>query len=102
MLCNDNLEKLDQLFHIDSPFLPGIKSQYESMRKQLEMSIDIESIELVAKQDDLLVVRDNILFEGVREGNSKKSRTGNLHVLTRKEEGEWKIHSTIGLSMSGA
>ena len=101
-VCNGDLNGLDDFFHSDSPFLAGIKSQYEMIRKQLEMSIKIESIELVAKQEDLLVVRDKILFEGNREGQITKNRSGNLFVLTRKDEGEWRVQSTSPLSVEAA
>lgn len=102
IVCNGDLDGLDQLYHSDSPFLVGVKSQYESVRKQLEMNIEIESIELVAKQEDLLVVRDNILFEGSKDGATQKNRSGNVHVLTKKHQGEWRVHSTTCISVSGA
>jgi len=101
-VCNGDLNTLDQFFHIDSPIFAGIKGQYEAIRQQLKMSITIESIELVAKQDDLLVVRDNILFEGDHEGQVTKNRSGNLHVLTRKDQGEWRMQSTAPLSVEAA
>jgi len=102
VLCNGDLSNLDQFFHSDSPFLQGVKSQYEAIRKQLEMTIKLESIELVAKQDDLLVIRDKILFEGNKDGAIKKSRTGNLHVMTKKNDDEWKVQSTSPLTVESA
>ena len=102
VISNEDLNDLDQLFHADSPFLPSIKRQYESVRTQLEVNIDLESIELVSKQDDMLVVRDCMLFAGTKGETVNKQRSENVHVLTKKAEGEWKIHSTICLSLSGA
>jgi hypothetical protein len=100
--CNGDLELLDELFHSDSPFLVGVKMQYESVRKQLEINIEIESIELISKLDDILVVRDNIMFEGNKDGKTKKNRSENLHVLTKRQDGEWKLQVTTCLANSGA
>ncbi|WDD99175.1 hypothetical protein [Thalassomonas actiniarum] len=98
IISNGNLEELDQFFHEDSPFLNGVKQQYEAMRKQLDINIQIQAIELVAKQDDLLVIRDRVLFEGEQEGNSMKNQSGNLHVMT-KTSNDWKLQSTTCLSV---
>jgi len=97
-----DLDGLDDFFHHDSPVLAGIKAQFEAIRNQLDMSIQIESVELVAKQEDLLVVRDQILFQGNNKGQVTRNRTGNLFILTRKDKGEWRVHTTSPLSLEAA
>lgn len=100
IICHGDLAQLDTLFHADSPFLTGIKSQYEMLRQQLQMHVDIELLELVAKQDDLIVIRDKILFEGCNGDNCHRNRSGNLHVLTKREDGEWKFLSTLCIGVA--
>ena len=99
IISNGNLEELDEFFHHDSPFLNGVKQQYEAVRKQLDITIQIQALELVAKQDDLLVIRDQVFFEGEQEeGETLKKKTGNLHVMTKAED-NWKLQSTTCLSV---
>jgi len=101
VVCNDDLDKLDELFHHDSPFLLNVKAQYESIRQQLEMTIEIISIELVAKQNDLLIIRDKINFRGQQGDNVMANQSQNLHVMTKKSNSEWKVHSTACLEVNG-
>lgn len=72
------------------------------LRQQRQMHVDIEILEVVAKQDDLIVIRDKILLEGCSEGNCHLNRSGNLHVLTKREDGEWKIFSTLCIGVATA
>jgi len=98
IISNGNLEELNEFFHQGSPFLNGVKQQYEAVRKQLDINIQIQAIELVAKQDDLLVIRDQVLFEGEQEGNTTRNKSGNLHVMTKAAD-DWKLQSTTCLSV---
>ncbi len=101
IISKGNLEDLNDYFHSSSPFLQGIKQQYTAIRKQLEMNINIESIELVSKLDDLLVIRDRILFEGQQGEEVKKNYSGNLHIMVKENE-SWKLQSTTCLSVEQA
>jgi hypothetical protein len=98
MISTGNLDDLSDFFHPNSPFLAGTKQQYQAIRKQLAMNITLQSIELVSKLDDLLVVRDRILFEGQQGEDIKKSISGNVHVMV-KEADYWKLQSTTCLSV---
>lgn len=102
VVCNGDLDTLDDLYHTDSPFLASVKGQYQAIRQQLEMTIDIISIELVAKQSDLLVIRDKIAFEGKQGEKIMANQSENLHVMTRKQDREWRVHSTACLDVKGA
>ncbi|MBU2977518.1 hypothetical protein [Alteromonas sp. C1M14] len=95
IVCQGDLAQLDGLFHTDSPFLIAIKNQYELLRKQVTMRVDIELLELLAKQDDLIVVRDKIMVEGANGNNVHRNHSGNLHVLTKRADGEWKFLSSL-------
>jgi hypothetical protein len=101
IISKGDLEQLNDYFHSTSPFLQGIKQQYTAVRKQLNMNINIESIELVSKLDDLLVIRDRILFEGNKGEEVKKNYSGNLHVMIKENE-SWKLQSTTCLSVEPA
>tara|TARA_Y100000296_G_scaffold32954_2_gene38150 strand:+ start:2919 stop:3263 length:345 start_codon:yes stop_codon:yes gene_type:complete len=102
VVCNGDLNTLDELYHNDSPFLLSVKAQYESIRQQLEMSIEVLSIELVAKQTDLLVIRDKINFQGKQGAQVMSNQSENLHVMTRKPDQDWKVHSTACLRVKEA
>lgn len=97
LISSGELESLDHLFQKNSPYLNGIKQQYGDLHRQHEISASIEHIELVAKQDDLLVVRDTIKFEVKNKESSKKSCLSNLHLLTKSDGEQWRIHSTLNL-----
>ena len=98
IISTGDLDALNDYFHANSPFLAVIKKKYEAIRKQVDIKITLESIELVSKLDDLLVIRDNILFEGKKGDDINRKVSGNLHVMFK--EGEiWKIHSTARLSV---
>jgi hypothetical protein len=99
LISSGELESLDHLFQKNSPYLDGIKRQYESLHRQHDITASIEHIELVAKQDDLLVVRDAIKFEVSDKETTKKSHLSNLHHLTKSDNDQWKIHSTLTLSV---
>jgi hypothetical protein len=99
IVSKGNLDELDSFFHSSSPFLVGVKQQYEAIRKQIEMTINLESIELVSKLDDLLVIRDKILFEGGTDNDIKRSISENLHIMV-KENDTWKVQSTTNLSVN--
>ncbi|WP_057830326.1 hypothetical protein [Colwellia sp. TT2012] len=101
IISTGNLDELNDYFHTNSPFLGGIKQQYEAIRKQLDFNITLESIELVSKLDDLLVIRDRILFEGQKGDEVKRNFSGNLHVMI-KENDSWKLQSTTCLSVEQA
>ena len=98
IITKGNLEDLNDYFHTSSPFLQGTKQQYAAIRKQLEMNINIESIELVSKLDDLLVIRDRILFESHKGEEVNRNFSGNLHIMV-KENDSWKLQSTTNLSV---
>jgi hypothetical protein len=96
IISTGNLDELTDYFHISSPLLGAIQQQYEAIRKQLDMKITLESIELVSKQDDLLVIRDSILFEGHKGDEVKRNVSGNLHIMMKDGE-QWKLHTTTRL-----
>lgn len=101
LICKGNLEELNKYFHSASPFLAATKQQYEAARQQVEMNITIESIELVSKLEDLLVIRDRILFEGTSGETVKRNYSGNLHVMIKEQE-NWKLQTTTCLSIEAA
>lgn len=99
IVSKGSLDELDGFFHSNSPFLIGVKQQYEAIRKQIEMTIKLESIDLISKLDDLLVIRDKILFEGVVDDDIQRNISENLHIMI-KENGSWKVQSTTTLSVN--
>jgi len=92
-ISKGNIEELDQYYHSAAPLMNAAKSQWESMRKQLDFTMTLTHVELLAKQDDLLVVRDEMKFEGEVNGESVAKHSTNVHSLT-KENDEWKLFST--------
>lgn len=97
IVCHGDLDQLDALYHKDSPFLHSIKTQYTSIRQKLEMNIEIRSIELVAKQKDLLIIRDKLHVEGRQGERVTSNLSDNLHVMTKSAASEWKVHSSACL-----
>jgi hypothetical protein len=77
----------------------GVKQQYEAIRKQIEMTINVESIDLISKLDDLLVIRDKILFEGGSGEKIQRNISENLHIMIKENE-SWKVQSTTCLSVN--
>lgn len=97
IVCHGDLDQLDTLYHKNSPFLRSVKAQYTAIRQQLEMHIEIRSVELVAKQKDMLIIRDKLHVEG-RQGEKVTSNlSDNLHVMTKCTASEWKVHSSACL-----
>ena len=97
IVCHGDLDQLDTLYHKNSPFLRSVKAQYTAIRQQLEMHIEIRSVELVAKQKDMLIIRDKLHVEGKQGEKVTSNLSDNLHVMTKCAESEWKMHSSACL-----
>lgn len=96
LICDGNLDELEQYFCVDSPLFGATKQQFEALRKQYEFKFTLKDISLIAKQDDLIVVRDRLSFQADIDGNYIDKESTNLHSLV-KEAGEWKIHCSTPL-----
>ncbi|AZZ99955.1 nuclear transport factor 2 family protein [Pseudoalteromonas sp. R3] len=93
IICSGNLDDLEPFYHTGAGVMAGAKSQFESMRKQLSFKMTLRNVELLAKRDDLLIVRDVMTIEGEKEGQALDKRSENIHSLA-KEGGQWRIFST--------
>ncbi|TMP34381.1 nuclear transport factor 2 family protein [Pseudoalteromonas rubra] len=93
IICSGNLDDLDAFYHAGSAVMAGAKSQFETMRKQLDFQMTLTHVELLAKRDDLLIVRDEMTIQGEKDGQNLEKRSENIHSLA-KEAGQWRIFST--------
>ncbi|MCF6441946.1 hypothetical protein L1077_21185 [Pseudoalteromonas luteoviolacea] len=93
IISSGNLDELAQYYHTASPMMDAAKSQWEMMRTQCEFEITLTHIELIAKQENLLVVYDQMQFAGEVNGQQVNRHSSNVHSLA-KEAGVWKIFST--------
>lgn len=97
LISSGELESLDFFFQDGSPYFNSIKRHYESLHRQYNIITNIEHVELIAKQDDLLIVRDKINFELSNTESSKKTYQSNLHLLIKSDDNHWKIYSSLNL-----
>ena len=94
VICTGNLEDLALYYSEGSDQYLASKQQYETLRQQLDFDLSLKGIELLARQDDLLIIRDQLCFSARVDGKEVVKPSTNLHSLVR-ESGEWKIfHST--------
>ncbi|WP_046004725.1 nuclear transport factor 2 family protein [Pseudoalteromonas rubra] len=93
IICSGNLDDLEAFYHNGSAVMIGAKAQFENMRKQFDFEMTLTKVELLSKQDDLLVVRDEMMIRGEKEGQNQEKSMQNIHSLA-KEEGQWRIFST--------
>lgn len=91
IITTKNLNELETVFDSDSPFFSATKHQYEQMRMQFNLAVDLQDLTLISQQKDLIVVRDKIFFTACSEEHNVKSINENLHILVLKDN-QWKIH----------
>lgn len=96
LICDGNLDDLESYFCFESPLLNATKQQFETLRKQFDFKFTLKKVSLIAKQDDLLVVRDMVHFKAEIDGKDIDKVSMNLHSLV-KESGEWKLHCSTPL-----
>ena len=96
LICDGNLDELESYFCSESPLFNATKQQFETLRKQFDFKFILQDISLIAKQDDLLVVRDKVNFKAEINGQDIDKVSMNLHSFI-KESGEWKLHCSTPL-----
>lgn len=96
LICDGSLDDLEDYFCSGSPLFNATKQQFETLRKQFDFKFTLHNVALIAKQDDLLVVRDVVNFKAEIEGKDIDKVSSNLHSLV-KEAGEWKLHCSTPL-----
>ncbi|TMN87286.1 hypothetical protein CWB72_16265 [Pseudoalteromonas phenolica] len=87
------IDELDHFFSGESPFLNANKRRFQGLKERCEFVLKIADIELIAQQDDLLVVRDFVDCTSSLGGQDMTKRSSNIHALVREGE-DWKIHTS--------
>lgn len=98
-VSHGDVARLAQFYLPGSAAYEGVKAHYESLLAQYELQGTLEQVDLVAKQDDLLIVRAKVVFVASGDDSVSTSRSDNLHMLAQSNDGQWKIHSSVMLSV---
>lgn len=91
IITTKSLDELETVFDTDSPFFTATKHQYEQMRMQFNVKVDLQDLTLVSQQEDLIIVRDKVIFNACSNEHNVNSINENLHILVLRDK-QWKIH----------
>ncbi|WP_462173618.1 hypothetical protein [Pseudoalteromonas xiamenensis] len=99
VISRGDLADLDAFYFPNSPLGETNKQQFEAMRKQFSFELKLMDVSLLAKQDELLIVRDQLVFEATIEGEARTKRSSNIHTLVKSDE-NWCVYSSNPLPES--